>query len=348
MAACNSETTSPALEMTTTVPTDIPSQTPTPKANGRQSLGYYTGSTDSWQSLQLFADQLTIVSADVYAIDLDGKISGSDPYNIVAFDREHGIQTFACVSNYNSDLGDFDPKLAKAGIVTHKEELISALVDLAVRGGYDGINIDFESIHFSEDIESDRAACTGFIDELSEQLHAKELKLIISVPARTSDNSADDWSYPFDLAALGKDADYLQVMTYDEHGPWSEPGAVSGVDWVENVLIYSTGVVDPAKLLIGLPAYGYDWTSDGSTDAVTWKDAPALLAKTGVETHWDEVISSPWLTYTENGISHTLWYENPQSITAKAALVEKYSLGGWSMWALGNEDSSFWKAVFQQ
>jgi spore germination protein YaaH len=346
LSACGSNLPSHVTESKTTVPTNVPSQTLPLKANGRQSLGYYTGSTDSWQSIQLFADQLTIVSADVYAIDADGKISGSDPYNVAAFDRDHGILTFACVSNYNSDLGDFDPKLAEVGIVTYKEETITALVDLAASGGYDGVNIDFESIHYSEDIESDRAAFTGFIDDLAGQLHAKGLKLIISVPAKTSDNPADDWSYPFNLAALGQKADYLQVMTYDEHGPWSEPGAVSGADWVENVLIYSIAIVDPAKLLIGLPAYGYDWTSDGSNDSVTWKDAPALLSKMGAESHWDETTQSPWLTYTENDISHTLWYENGQSISAKARLVNKYNLGGWSVWALGYDNADFWKAVF--
>jgi spore germination protein YaaH len=346
MAACSPRLSSPVIEKTTAVPTDAPVLTPTPKANGRQSLGYYTGNADSWQSLQLFADQLTIVSADVYAIDADGQISGNDPNNVAAFDRQHGIQTFACVSNYNSEMGDFDPKLAEAGILTFKDKTISALVSLAENGGYDGVNIDFESIHYSEDIESDRAAFTGFIHELSVQLHAKGLKLIISVPAKTADDPADDWSYPFDLAALGRDADYLQIMTYDEHGSWSEPGAVSGADWVENVLIYSTAIVDPAKLLIGLPAYGYDWTSDGSTNDVTWKETTVLLSKPGAENHWDEVTSSPWLTYTENDLSHTLWYENPQSISAKAGLVNKYDLGGWSVWALGYDNADFWKAVF--
>jgi len=134
-------------------------------------------------------------------------------------------------------------------------------------------------------------------------------------------------------------------MTYDAHGPWSDPGPVSGADWVEAVVVYSASLVDPAKLLIGLPAYGYDWRSDGSTTDVSWVDFPALLAKPGVETGVEFASLSPWLSYTEEGITHTVWYENPASLQAKAVLVEKYSLGGLSMWALGKEDATFWQAI---
>lgn len=102
--------------------------------------------------------------------------------------------------------------------MTHRDTLIPALVTLADEGGYDGINIDFESIAYSDDLDSVRQQFTSFIHDLAAVLHDKGLKLIISVPAKTGEYADDDWSYPFDLAALGEDADYLQLMTYDEHG----------------------------------------------------------------------------------------------------------------------------------
>ena len=40
-----------------------------------------------------------------------------------------------------------------------------------------------------------------------------------------------------------------------------------------------------------------------------------------------------------------VWYENDASIRTKAELVGQYDLGGWSMWALGKEDQSFWEAA---
>jgi GH18 family chitinase len=179
---------------------------------------------------------------------------------------------------------DFDAALAHAAFVTHRDATIAGLVALAEDGGYDGVNVDFENLAFSRDIADDRAAFTVFIHELAARLHALSLKLAISVPGKTEDSIDDDWSYPFDYAALGEDADVLQLMTYDEHGPWSEPGPVSGADWVEDCVAYAVSLVEPAKLLIGLPAYGYDWdlADAANNTSFSWKDVPVLVAQSEI------------------------------------------------------------------
>jgi spore germination protein YaaH len=220
-----------------------------------------------------------------------------------------------------------------------------------VDGGYDGVNIDFENLAFSRDITEDRAAFTTFIHELATQLHALGLKLAISVPGKTEDSVDDDWSYPFDFKALGEDADLLQLMTYDQHGPWSEPGPVSGADWVEDCVAYAVSLVDPAKLLIGLPAYGYDWDLTASrpargeyvAEAFSWSAISELLAKPGAVEHWDAAAQSPHVTYTESGKRHEAWFENAESLRAKMTLIAEYGLAGLSMWSLGQEDAAFWE-----
>ncbi len=327
---------------------------------GTVCLGYYTGDQRSFEAVQGFAQYLTIVSADVYAVEFDGTITGADDFGAVAFCTAHGIEVYACVSNWNGDpeVDDFDAKLAHAAIVTHREMVIDHLVALAMGGGYDGVNVDFESLAYSSDIDDDRAAFTAFIHEVAARLHALGLKLAISVPGKTEDSPDDDWSYPFDYAALGQDADILQLMTYDQHGPWSEPGPVSGADWVEDCVAYAVSVVDPTKLLIGLPAYGYDWdltesdpeswtysATSFSWSGVAASDIPALLAKHGAVEHWDAASQSPYVTYTERGHRHEAWFENAASLRAKTALIAKYGLAGLSMWSLGQEDEAFWEAL---
>jgi spore germination protein YaaH len=329
-------------------------------ANGITSLGYYTGDAQSFEAVQDFAEYLTIVSADVYAVEFDGTITGTDDFGVVDFCKAHGIEVYACVSNWNEDpeVDDFDAELAHAAIVTYREAVIAGLVALAHDAGYDGVNIDFENLAYSSVIAYDRAAFTGFIHDLAERLHSLGLKLAISVPGKTEESADDDWSYPFDYAALGRDADILQLMTYDQHGPWSEPGPVSGLDWVENCVAYAVSVVDPAKLLIGLPAYGYDWDlteSDPeswtySATSFSWSGVaasgiPALLAKHGAVEHWDAASQSPYVTYTERGHRHEVWFENATSLRAKTALIAKYGLAGLSMWSLGQEDEAFWEAL---
>lgn len=318
-------------------------------------LGYYTGDEHSFNAVQTYTSYINIVSVDVYAVQADGSINGVDDLGVMELDNAQGIQTYACISNYNSDppVNDFDPVLAHAAIVTHRDLVIDNLVALAREGGYAGINIDFEYLAYSENIEDDRSAFTLFIRDLADRLHTESLKLIISVPGKETDSIDNTWSYPYDLAALGEAADYLQLMTYDQHGAWGGPGSVSGADWVEECLRYTTSVVDPAKLLIGLPAYGYDWdlsslnVENGSyvVSDISWKDFPLLLTKPDAQAGWDTSSQSPFVTYMENGNEHVVWFENEESIRTKVNLVQKYNLAGVSMWALGKEDERFWQAV---
>jgi spore germination protein len=320
-----------------------------------ERLGYYTGDEVSFEALQDFAEYLTIVSVDVYAVQFDGTITGGDEFDVVAFCRAHGIEVYACVSNYNGDpdVDDFDAALAHAAVVTHRATVITHLVALAQTGGYDGVNVDFENLSFSRDIGTDRTAFTAFIHELAERLHAAGLKLAISVPGKTDDSRDNDWAYPFDYAALGQDADLLQLMTYDEHGPWSDPGPVSGIDWVEPCVAYAASHVDPAKLLIGLPAYGYDWDLTDSDPAswtysatsFSWSDVPDLLARPGAIERWDTASESPHVTYIERGHWYEAWFEDAASLRAKTTLITDYRLAGLSMWSLGQEDAAFWQAV---
>jgi len=335
-------------------PSDTPANTPQPTID-RLTLGYYTGTEKSYAAVQAFSAYLKIASADVFTVQMDGSITGKDDFEVVAFDKAHGIHTYLCVNNYNSapQVDDFDPGLAHAATVTHKETVIEGLATLALDGGYEGVNVDLESLAYSENIGDDRAAFSAFIHDLAGRLHANGLKLAISVPGKTADSADNTWTYPFDLAALGQDADYLQLMTYDQNGPWGPPGPVSGADWVEACVSYAASQVAPEKLLIGLPAYGYDWdltASDPANERYSavdfhWTDVPALLAKPGAVAQWDPVSQSPFITYTQDGHDHVAWHENPESIQARAALVVKYDLAGLSMWALGFEDLRFWQAA---
>ncbi|REG04743.1 spore germination protein YaaH [Pelolinea submarina] len=318
-------------------------------------LGYFTGNEESYASLQAYSGGLDMLSIDVFNVQDDGTIVQYDDLGAADYANEHGIPAYACVSNYRGEpLYDFDPTLARAAILTHRDTFLSQLVEIAQDERYTGINIDLESIAYSDDIETDRAAFTSFIQELAARLRAMGKQLIISVPAKSAESPDDDWAYPYDLAALGQAADYLQLMTYDQHGPWSEPGPVASLDWVEAGTAYVAELVDPAKLLLGLPAYAYDWDlgayEAGEEDAVAdlyWTDIPKLLALPGAQVGRDTAADSPFLRYSLEGDEHIVWYEDTASIRAKASLVGRYNLGGIAVWALGQEDAGFWQAALE-
>lgn len=356
LTACG-KTSPSSTDAITQIPYEYPiTATPYPAQTDEFiSLGYYTGSQDSYDSFLEFVRYLDIVSVDVYGLNFDGTIVGTDTFDIAAQFASTEIEYYACISNWNSDpeVDNFDPELARVAILTYQEEVISQLVALAQTGGYAGINIDFENIAYTSDLAESRTAFNNFIHELAARLHEKDKKLIISVAAKVSDNPNNEWSYPFDLEALAKDADYLQLMTYDQHGSWGGPGSVSGADWLEEVVAYTTSIADPSKLLIGLPAYGYDWNlsipgeEEGTytTTSFSWVDIPKMLDRPGAKQSWDDASHSPYITYSENGHDHTAWFENVESIQTKVNLIPQYNLAGLSVWALGMEDLDFWQAT---
>ncbi len=321
-------------------PTPTPTSVPSPPPTSKVVLGYYLGAASD-VSLTRYFGYLNVLSADVFNVRSDGGISGSAPSDLVSFDNDRGIRTYACVANIGTS-GAFDSALAHAAIVTNRTATVQSMVALARSGGYTGVNVDIENLYLG-----DRAAFSAFIIELGAALRTHGLKLAISVPAKLEENPREQWTYPFDYAVLGAHADLIQLMTYDQHGSWSAPGPIAGRDWVEKCVVFAKGSIPPAKLLIGLPAYGYDWNLDTSRfNDFPWTSVPALLATTGATLQYQASSDSPFITYKDtNGYRHEAWFENTQSIVAKVALVRKHGLAGVAMWRMGHEDLDFWVAA---
>ena len=313
-----------------------------PPLPNRIVLGYYTGDAASLQSAEATGTPLNEVAMDLIDVDSSGQLHGSLTGTVTPLvsNQAQGKLTYAVVSNFGAT--DFDPVIAHGAMVTHRGATIQAIVALAKTSGLTGINIDFEGI-----FPGDRDAYSDFVAELATQLHAANSMLMLSVPAKSSDDPSDDWSWPYDYAAIGKTADFIQVMTYDEHVPGQPAGPVAGIDWMKADLDYAVSQILPDKLLLGLPAYGYDFDVSHDTGVtVEWRDTAALVKSTGAKPVYDPVTESEYFNYVaSDGSHHQVWYETTQSIQDKAHLAVTLDLAGVSMWALGFEDDSFWSAV---
>ena len=316
---------------------DDSSNSPLPN---RIVLGYYTGDTDSMDSAQASLTPLNEVAMDLVAVDAYGGLHGKVSAGLLDSDRSQGKLSYVTISNFGA--ADFDPAIAHGAMVTHRGATLRNIVALASTPGLAGINIDFEGI-----LPADRDAYSAFVADLAAQLHAQGSMLMLSVPAKSSDDPGDDWSWPYDYAAIGKTADLIQVMTYDEHVPGQGAGPVAGLDWMTADLDYAVSQIDSGKLLLGLPAYGYDFDVTHNTGTVLeWRDSTALVTAAGAHPSWDPVSESEHFDYTAgDGSMHQVWYETSQGIQDKTHLAVTLKLGGVSMWALGFENGSFWSAV---
>ena len=77
--------------------------------------------------------------------------------------------------------------------------------------------IDFESFP-----KKGQAGYVDLLNELSSDLHAKGMKLYVSVQVRNED---------FDYKAISAAVDGVVIMNYDEHFPGGTPGPVASQDW---------------------------------------------------------------------------------------------------------------------
>lgn len=312
-----------------------------PDPAGPYVLAYYArsgaGDRRALDSLAQGAGTVTMVAEVGFAVDGSGRVVGQPDPRLAAYARQAGIPVVAVIQN---DLGSgFDRDLVHRLLTTPElsaraVEEIAALVE---RHGYAGINLDFENVP-----ARDRHALTAFAEQAARALHARGRLFTVAVPARTADDPADGWSGAFDYPALGRIADYVVVMTYDEHWAGGEPGPVASLPWVTRAAAHAAAEIPADRLLLGIAAYGYAWPAGGSGWAFTARQAPALAGRYGTSVRWDDAHQVPYFAYRSAGVDHIAYFENSHSLRPKLALARSLQLAGTALWRLGYEESDLW------
>lgn len=308
-------------------------------------LGYTTWDAASDQSLAAHHEYINSIATDTFAFNENGNIIGDSPENQLALAKKYNIKTWAVISNYSEAIQDFDGDLASKVMknATIKKRFASQLVKLAKEHGYHGVNIDFEAVFPNE-----RADYSSFIQYVADTLKKEQIQTMVSVPAKSADDQEDEWSWPYDYAKIGRAADYVQVMTYDEHGSWSEPGSVASMGWITSSLDFAVQEIRADKVVMGIPAYGYDWdeTNQENNTMKQWNEIQSLIKETGARPVYDKQTASMTFSYVDQkGHQHVVWYENEDTVEMKSRLSVEYQIAGVSVYALGHESESFWQAV---
>ncbi len=133
----------------------------------------------------------------------------------------------------------------------HRQLLINSLTKFVQDNKFAGICVDFEE----PPVESQPNLLT-FMQELHTTFAAHGWLVAEAVPF-----DDPDWNYPANSAAT----DYLILMAYDQHWIGSDAGPVAAQDWFEQNLSKRMRELDPAKTILALGNYGYDW-NDANDD----------------------------------------------------------------------------------
>lgn len=315
-----------------------------PGAQAMEVLAFLTveGAQRGLIMLRRYYRALTYLAPFHYHINAKGDIMGGPARSLVEEIHGYGINVLPVVSNFVGT--QFNPFIIR-NIITHRDaqaNLINNLISMLERSNTDGVNLDLENM-FPED----RALFTAFVTRLSNALRARGKLVTISVPAMTKDEPEAQWKGAFDYRAIGRVVDRVVLMTYEEHWPASDPGPVASSPWVNGVLTYATSQINPAKIHLGLPMYGYDWPLDqGKGKSVTYTRAMNLAARYKAQIQWDRVMQAPHFTYTDDkGIEHRVWFENVASVQAKVALARQFRVRGLAIWEMKLTFADFWQYI---
>lgn len=313
--------------------------------SGIQSLGYYAKSspedTTSLQAMAKAGNSLTGVVPFLFSVDAYGNVSGENDWQALQQAKKAGQTTLALVHNIKGDWFNKEVGHNLLAWQTNRTRAINGILKVVEQYGYDGVNIDFESI-----APADRQNLTTFLRELSWALRPKGYLLTISVPAKVSDDPNHNWSGAYDYKAIGEYVDWMMIMAYDQHYKTGTPGPVAAVDWVERVVKYATSVVPAQKIILGVPTYGYDWPLNGKdARSVSYAQAMKIAKDRGITPKWHSTYKTPYFSYETNGLKRQVWFESSWSLEHKLQVVKDYGLKGIALWRLGLEDPRTWEVI---
>lgn len=275
------------------------------------------------------AKNLTYIAISAYSLTREGyAYIEIDDSAILAESRRLDVIPLLMIRNLAQ--GEFNAELI-GGVLespANRRNLILSLMNFVTQKGYGGISLDFEFIPPPR-----RQDFNSFIRELKNALGPKMLH--VNVHAKTEDLPANRIIGAYDYKAIGEGADIVAVMTMDYGYPTGPPNPVAPLWWVEEVIQYSITQIDPKKLQIALPLYGYDWrTADNLTRSFSMQAIQNLALSRGAVIQFDAYAASPWFRYWNGEEEHAVWFEDIRSITEKYKLIDQYNLLGMTYWQL--------------
>ena len=337
-----------------------PSQVELNADEGIRAAFYVPWDAASFSSLREYARQIDLLYPEwLHVLTPDGHLQGVDSetnrffdvlqggtvhpvdYKVMPFlkSEDTGTEVIPLVNNFDGgnwiDIGSFlgDPG-ARAKF---RQEIAAFLASDKFRG----LMVDFED--FSPKASGNFVT---LLNELSSDLHAKGMKLYVSVPAGNSD-------FPYRQVANASDG--VVLMNYDEHyaGGGGAAGPVASQDWFTNNLAGAKKVIPLDKLICAIANYGYDWVqkpkkrklpSDERDINVTVQEAWVDARDSEAEVDFDGDSLNPHVAYLdEHNLQHDIWFLDGVTALNEMRAGRELGVRTFALWRLGSEDRSLWK-----
>ena len=163
-----------------------------------------------------------------------------------------------------------------------RRALEDRIATLAANEKFDGIDIDFEGMPTTT-----RPYFSLFIEGAAMRLHAAGRSLACTVTPRTPLSSLYDSAplptviYAENYTVLNQYCDEVRVMAYDQgtiditldasKGDGTLYAPVADPAWVRKVIQQTIAYINPKKVMLGIPTYGYEYQVSWNMGATTYE-----------------------------------------------------------------------------
>ena len=336
-----------------------PSQVKLNAEEGIRAAFYVPYDAASFSSLREYARQIDLLFPDwLHTITPDGRLQSIDEQTNKFFDvmqdssvrsvddkvmpflksEETGMEVFPMVNNFDgTDWVDVSAFLNNPDArASFRRQVASFLAT----DRYRGLMIDFETL-----AQNAQPGYLALLKELSDDLHARGMKLYVSVQARNQE---------YDYAAVAAQVDGVVLMNYDEHYPSpGTAGPVASQDWFTDNLKAAIKVVPKDKLISAIGNYGYDWVHKPKRGAlppgvkdinVTVQDAWLAARDSEADVDFDGDSLNPHISYLdEHDLQHDIWFLDAVTALNQMRAAQSLGIQTFALWRLGSEDRSLWR-----
>jgi chitinase len=281
---------------------------------------------------------------------------------LVGLAHAAGRKALVCVGGANTETN-----FLGATTAANLGAFVTNIVHFMSGNGYDGVDLDWEPFN-----SSDTAQYTSLVNALRAALNGLGTNLLLTVAAPAYPEYGDSPTAEFTmLASLQGQFNQINIMTYDLSGPYEgwvtwynspiyDGGYTFPSDSAELVPSINGAVgnfvyngVQPAKLGVGLPFYGYIWTGGpGMTQPRQgWPatNVPTATAYTYAQIvnnyyqsnlyHWDNIAQAAYLSITNVPASNDMFisYDDTLACQSKVSYARNLHLGGLMIWELSQD-----------
>ena len=188
--------------------------------------------------------------------------------------------------------------------------LVDKIVSYVLDNGFDGVDVDLEWQYVT-------AGYSDFVIELRNALKAESKGITAAYPSETRYSLITEEA----LNAL----DFINLMVYDYTGPWNpSPGQHSSYDHAKQGINFwkNTVGINPSKLTLGVPFYGYDFQNSTTVKSFTY----------------GSMVDSDVSNSEKDNVGNK-YYNGRPTIANKVKLASQ-NLSGIMIWELGQDSFS--------